>query len=126
MANASITKSLRTEPHIRKHLHQKEFIEIQKSIITLQELSQKLVSELNVTDILEEIMKTLGRALEAVWVNTWELTPDGKAAYIRQGHGRPGTEVYVEHSRKNTIKLGTAFIGRALKTKRTWSSSDMW
>jgi len=126
MAKAYITKSLRTDPLLSEHLHQKEFLEIQKCILTLQELSQKLVSELNVTDILNEIMKTLGRALSAVWVNVWELTPDGKAAYIRQGYGRPGTEVYVKHSHKKPIKLGTAFIGRALKTKRTWVSSDMW
>ena len=68
---------------------------MQNLLFTLQTLSQKLVSELDVESILNEIMKTLGQALGAVWVNIWELTPDKKAAYIRQGYGRKGTEDYI-------------------------------
>lgn len=121
-----ITKSISVHPRERKFVTQEEFLAMQNLLLTLQQLSQNLVSELNVENILTEIMKTLGEALRAVWVNIWELTPDGKAAHIRQGYGRKGTEIYVEHSRKKPIKLGTAFIGRALKTKKTWFSSDMW
>ncbi len=99
---------------------------MQNLLLTLQTLSQKLVSELNVENILTDIMKTLGEALGAVWVNIWELTPDGKKIYIKQGYGRKGTEKYITHSRAHPIPLGVAFIGRAIKTKKTWSSSDMW
>lgn len=120
------TKALGRTMRARKHIPADEFLEMQNLLFTLQELSQKLVTELNVENILNEIMKTLGTALKAVWVNIWELTADGKATFIRQGYGRPGTETYIEHSKKRPLKLGTAFIGRALKTKKTWSSSDMW
>lgn len=121
-----VTKTIKSRPQKRKFVTAKEFIQMQNLLFTLQTLSQKLVSELDVQAILNEIMKTLGQALGAVWVNIWELTSDKKAAYIRQGYGRKGTEVYIEHSRKKPLKLGTAFLGRAIKTKRTWSSSDMW
>lgn len=121
-----VTKALLSKPLKRKFVSREEFLAMQNLLFTLQTLSQKLVSELDVESILNEIMKTLGQALGAVWVNIWELTPDKKAAYIRQGYGRKGTEVYIEHSRKKPLKLGTAFLGRAIKTKKTWSSSDMW
>ncbi|MBI2640390.1 MAG: GAF domain-containing protein [Candidatus Sungbacteria bacterium] len=121
-----VTKTIRARPLERKYVPRKEFLEMQNLLFTLQALSQRLVSELNVENILTQIMKTLGEALTAVWVNIWELTPDGKAAIIKQGYGRKGTEVYIEHSREHPLKLGTAFIGRTLKTKKTWTSSDMW
>lgn len=121
-----VTKTIKSRPQKRKLFTIKEFSQMQNLLFTLQALSQKLVSEMNVEAILNEIMKTLGQALGAVWVNIWELTPDEKATYIRQGYGRKGTEIYIEHSRKKPIKIGTAFIGRAIKTKKTWSSSDMW
>lgn len=121
-----ITKTLAQKPPERKFVSRGDFVAMQNLLSTLQQLSQNLVSEVSVEKILEEIMKTLGQALKAVWVNIWELTPDGKATVIRQGVGRPGTETYIEHSQKSPLKLGVAFIGRALKTKKTWTSSDMW
>src|SRR3989344_1557679 len=124
--NPYITQTIATHPRKRKIITEEEFLVMQNLLLTLQTLSQKLVSELKVENILTDIMKTLGEALGAVWVNIWELTPDGKKTYIKQGYGRKGTEKYITHSRAHPIQLGTAFIGRAIKTKKTWSSSDMW
>ncbi|MEK7662503.1 MAG: ATP-binding protein [Patescibacteria group bacterium] len=121
-----VTKAISARPPERKFVSKEEFGEMLKLLLTLEKLSKNLVSELSVEDILTGIMKTLGEALGAVWVNIWELTPDKKGTFIRQGYGRKGTEVYIKHSREHPLKIGTAFIGRALKTKKTWSSSDMW
>lgn len=121
-----VLKTIHGRPPSRAVVPREEYLRMQNLLFTLQELSQTLVSELKEEDILNEIMKTLGKALNAAWVNIWELTPDGNAVQIKQGYGKPGTEKYIEHSRKVPLKLGTAFIGRAMKTKKTWATSDMW
>lgn len=102
-----------------------EFAAMQKLLVTLETLSKNLVTQASVDQILEGIMKTLGQSLGAIWVNLWDLTPDGKRAFIRQGYGGlPNADQYIKHSRMHTIKLGTAWIGRAIKTKRPWGTSD--
>ena len=122
---AYVTKTIRTNPAKRKLVSMEEFTAMRNLLLTLETLSQNLVTQASVDQILENIMKTLGQALGAIWVNLWDLTPDGKKTFIRQGYGGlPHAEEYVQHSREQPIRIGTAWIGRAIKTKRPWGTSD--
>lgn len=89
----------------------------------LQKVSEVLASDVDLPAILSDIAKIVGTTLGAKWVNFWELTPDKKAVSIVAHYGM--TKAYMEHSRRYPIKLGTAWIGRALQTRKAWATSDI-
>ena len=122
---AYVTRTVRARPAERRRVSMEEFAAMQNLLMTLETLSRNLVTQASVDQILEGIMKTLGQALGAIWVNLWDLTPDGKRTFIRQGYGGLAhADQYIRHSREHPINLGTAWIGRAIKTKRPWGTSD--
>ena len=116
----SLTASKPTRP---KALSIKEYQKQQRLLFALQQVSKVLTAEVNLQDILKDMATILAKSLGAKRVNFWNLTPDKKAVYIVAHHGMKPE--YMEHSRQYPIRLGTAWIGRAVKTGRAWGTSDI-
>lgn len=101
----------------------KEYQGQEELLFTLQRVSGVLTSEVDLRKILTDIATIVGAALEAKWVNFWELTPDKNAVHITAAYGMKSE--YMEHSHKQPVPLGKAWIGRAVKTGRAWGTSDI-
>lgn len=100
-----------------------QFLKQEKLLFALQEVSKVLTAEVSLQKILADMATIVAKSLGAKWVNFWDLTPDRKAVYIVAHYGmRPE---YMEHSRRYPIRLGTAWIGRAVKTGKAWGTSDI-
>lgn len=122
--DGALTKSLTVMPKILKIPGTKKERQGQEELLfALQKVSEVLTSEVDLEKILTDIATIVGSALGARWVNFWELTPDKKAVQIMAAYGMESE--YMEHSRKEPIPLGKAWIGRAVKTGRAWSTSDI-
>lgn len=91
--------------------------------LVLEKTSQYLAIEADVNVILSRIASTLGKALGAKYVNFWELTQDKKSIYITAAYGMQ--KQYLQQSRKAPIRIGTAWIGRAVKTGKAWATSNV-
>ncbi len=92
-------------------------------LAALESTSQQLAIAADVETILSNIATILGKALGAKYVNFWDFTPDRKALYIRAAYGMQ--KQYIEHSRKYPISVGSAWIGRAVKTHQAWATRDI-
>ena len=95
----------------------------QELLSSLEKVSEVLASDVDLPTILSDIAKIVGTVLGAKWVNFWELTPDKKAVSIVAHYGMKPE--YMEHSLEHPIRLGTAWIGRALETRKVWATSDI-
>ncbi|MBI2639668.1 MAG: GAF domain-containing sensor histidine kinase [Candidatus Sungbacteria bacterium] len=102
---------------------EKEHRKQQKLLVALEQVSKTLTVEVDLHKILEDMAKIIAKAVGAKWVNFWELTPDKKAVFISAHYGM--TNAYMEHSRKYPIRLGTAWIGRTVKSGKAWGTSDI-
>ncbi|HEY4525170.1 MAG TPA: ATP-binding protein [Candidatus Paceibacterota bacterium] len=100
-----------------------EFSRRAKILEALEKTSQYLAIETNVMGMLEHIAETVGRAFGAKYVNFWEHTPDKKGVSIVAAYGMQ--KEYVEHSRAHPMPLGEAWIGRAMTTGTTWSTTNI-
>ncbi len=89
----------------------------------LEKTSQELVIETDIQLILERIAETLGVSLGAKYVNFWGFSPDKKGVSITAAYGMQ--QQYIEYSRIDPLPLGTAWIGRAMKTRQAWSTSNV-
>ena len=108
---------------LKRLLAEKELLKQQKLLLALEDVSKVLTQEVDLQDILRDMAKIVAKAVKAKWVNFWELTPDKKATYITAVYGMKPE--YIEQSKRHPIKLGKAWIGRAIKTGRTWATSDI-
>lgn len=115
--------SKRIRPKIIKKERKEEHLMEHGLLFALQKISKVLTAETSLQRILEDMATTVAKALGAKWVNFWELTPDKQATHIVASYGM--TRQYMEQSRAHPIRLGTAWIGRAVKTKQAWSTSDI-
>ncbi|KKW14153.1 MAG: GAF sensor signal transduction histidine kinase [Parcubacteria group bacterium GW2011_GWA2_50_10] len=100
--------------------------EIQKQhelLYALEKVSRVLTVQVQLQKILEDMAQIVVKALGAKWVNFWELTQDKQAVHITATSGMK--QSYVEQSRQHPIRLGTAWIGRAVKTGRAWGTNDI-
>lgn len=113
-------KGAKLKPH---RLTQKDFEWHKKLLAALESTSQQLAIAADVQTILENIATILGKALGAKYVNFWDFTPDRRALFIRAAYGMQ--KQYIEHSRKYPIPVGSAWIGRAVKTHQAWATSDI-
>ena len=95
----------------------------EKLIFSLQEASRHLASETDVAGILSKMAETIGKALGAKWVNFWDFTADKQHIYIIAAYKMQ--KQYIEHVKDRPIKLGEAWIGRAMKTGKVWCTTDM-
>lgn len=95
----------------------------EKLILALEQVSKVLVVEVKIQKILEDMAEIIAKTLGAKWVNFWELTPDKKSLHISAMYGMK--QEYVEHSKKEPVRLGTAWIGRAVKTGKPWVTNDI-
>lgn len=102
---------------------EKEHRRQQKLLVALEQVSKTLAVEVDLHKILEDMAKIIAKAVGAKWVNFWELTPDKKAVFISAHYGM--TRAYAEHSRRYPIRLGNAWIGRAVKSGKAWGTSDI-
>ncbi|MBI4138248.1 MAG: GAF domain-containing protein [Candidatus Wildermuthbacteria bacterium] len=107
----------------KRVLAQKEIQKQRDLLSALEKVSGVLTVEIQLKKILEDMATIVGKALGAKWVNFWELTPDKKAAYITAAYGMKKS--YIEQSKKAPIKIGKAWIGRAIKTGKAWGTSDI-
>lgn len=89
----------------------------------LEKTSEHLAIELDVKIILERIAETIGIALGAKYVNFWGHSPDKKGVSIMAAYGMQ--KEYIEHSRKEPLPLGVAWIGRSMETGMAWSTSNV-
>ena len=117
------TKSLMEKPRGVKYIEIEREQSQQKLLSALEQVSKVLTVEVSLHKILEDIATIVAKALGAKWVNFWELTPDKKSVHIAAMYGMKPE--YVEQSREHPIRLGTAWIGRAVKTKKAWGTSDI-
>jgi len=121
--NDKYTLSLAAASYKKKKVISRDVYEKQQLITeSLQKTSQYLVVETDVKLILSKIAETFGKAIGAKYVNFWKFTPDKKGVYITAAYGMQ--KQYAVHSKEDPIELGTAWIGRAMKTGKIWSTSD--
>ena len=106
-----------------KYITPGEYQKQKKLLSVLEKTSQYLAAETNIELILKRIANTLGKTLEAKYVNFWDFTPDKKSLFILTAYGMQ--RQYIEHSRKTPIRVGTAWVGRAVQTKKPWATSDV-
>ncbi|MFH1714440.1 MAG: ATP-binding protein [Candidatus Nealsonbacteria bacterium] len=92
-------------------------------LLALERVSEVLTVEVDLHKILKDMALIVAKALGAKWVNFWELTPDKKGTFITAMYGMKPE--YVEHSKKEPIRLGKAWIGRAIKTGKAWATNDI-
>jgi len=92
-------------------------------LAALAKSSQFLAIEKRIDTILEGIAKSVGQAIQAKYVNFWNFTPDKKGVYIRAAYGMQPQ--YIEHSKKDPLPLGSAWIGRAMQTGKVWATSNV-
>jgi len=92
-------------------------------LAALAKSSQFLAIEKRIDTILEGIAKSVGEAIRAKYVNFWDFTSDKKSVYIRAAYGMQPQ--YIEHSKKDPLPLGSAWIGRAMQTGKVWATSDV-
>ena len=118
------TKFLTDKPRGVKRLHtEKEYQKQQELLLALEDVSKVLTVEVDLQKILSDMATIVAKAVGAKWVNFWELTADKKSTYIAAMHGMK--QSYVEQSREHPIKLGTAWIGRAIQSGKAWGTSDI-
>ncbi len=110
------------QPNRRQKISPEEFKRQQTLLNALGKTSQYLAAETNLELILSRIAATLGKALNAKYVNFWDFTLDKKAVFIIAAYGMQ--KAYLAHSKKVPLKLGTAWVGRCMQTGETWSTSD--
>lgn len=89
----------------------------------LQKTSQALAVETDIKTILEKIAETVSVALGAKQTNFWDFAPDEKGVYITAAYGMQ--QQYIDHSKKDPLPLGSAWVGRAMKTGQAWATSDV-
>lgn len=107
-----------------KYITPEEYKNQQKVLKALEKTSQYLAVETNITVILEKIAKTVTTALGAKQLTVWDFTPDKKGAFIIAAYGMQ--KQYIEHSRKDPLPIGGAWLGRAMATGQAWATSDIW
>ena len=118
------TKFLVAKPRgIKRLITEKEQQSQEKLLLALEEVSKVLTVEVDLHKILKDMATIVAKAVKAKWVNFWELTSDKKAAYITAMHGMKPE--YMEQSKRHPIRLGTAWIGRAIKTGKAWATNDI-
>ena len=100
-----------------------EYQKQERVLRALEKTSQYLAIGTNVTHILEQIAKTIGKALGAKYVNFWNYAENRKGVYISAAYGMQ--HQYLEHSRKSPMPLGEAWIGRAMRTGQAWATSNV-
>lgn len=118
------TKFLADKPKGIKGILAKQGQKKQHELLAaLEEISRVLTVEVDLHNILEGMATVVGKVVGAKWVNFWELTPDKKAAYITAAYGMK--QSYIDQSREHPIRLGKAWVGRAIKTGKAWGTSDI-
>ncbi|MBI1888461.1 MAG: PAS domain S-box protein [Candidatus Spechtbacteria bacterium] len=119
----SLTISLKGAKLKLHRFTQKDFAWHQKLLAALESTSRELALAADIGTILENIATILGKALGAKYVNFWDFTADRNALFIRAAYGMQ--KQYIEHSRKYPIPVGSAWIGRAVKTHQAWATRDI-
>ena len=107
----------------KKRLSPEDYKKQQEMVEALYETSGYLAVGTDIKVILSRIAETLLKALGAKYVNFWDLTSDKEALFISAAAGMQ--KQYVNHSKKNPIRVGTMFVGRAVATGEPWASSDV-
>ena len=107
----------------KKYISKSEYKRQRKLLSVLEKTSQYLAAETNLKLILSRIATTIGKALGAKYVNFWDFTPDKKGVYIIAAYGMQ--RAYITHSRIDPIPIGQAWVGRAMKTGKTWATSEI-
>src|SRR3989338_6779814 len=102
---------------------EKDYKEQRRIVQALEKTSRHLATETDIDTILKSIAETTAKALGAKYVNFWDLTPDRKRAFVMAHYGMQ--DQYMEHSQKDPIPIGMAWIGRALSTGQAWATSDV-
>ena len=92
-------------------------------LAALAKSSQFLAIEKHIDIILEGIAKSVGQAIHAKYVNFWNFTPDKKGVFIRAAYGMQ--QQYIDHSKKDPLPLGSAWVGRAMQTGKVWATSNV-
>ncbi len=100
-----------------------ELEEQRKILTTLAETSKHLTVETDIKVILERIAESVATSLGVKKVNFWEFSPDKQSCHITAAYGMKPE--YIENSRKNPIRIGEAWIGRAMQTGQAWATSDV-
>jgi len=95
----------------------------QRALQAIEKTSQYLAVETNITTILEKIAETTATTLGAKQATLWDFTPDKKGAYIIAAYGMQ--QQYIDHSRKDPLPIGGAWLGRAMATGQAWATSDI-
>jgi len=109
-------------PNVKKAPTLAEYRKEQEKLFALEEVSQVLAVEADLKSILTDIATKVGKAMGANKVNFWLPTQDKKGLYITAAYGMD--EAYMEQTKLAPIPIGTAFIGRAVKTGRPWGSGN--
>jgi len=118
------TRTLADNPRgIKRRISEKESQKQQELLLALEKVSHVLTVQVELQNILEDMAAIVAKVLGAKWVNFWELTEDKKSVHISATSGMK--QSYVDQSRKHPIRVGTAWIGRAVKTGKIWGTSDI-
>ena len=92
-------------------------------MFALEKVSHVLTVQVQLQKILEDMAAIVAKALGAKWINFWELTPDKKSVHISASSGMK--QSYIDQSKEHPIRVGTAWIGRAVKTGKIWGTNDI-
>src|SRR3989344_2758719 len=121
---AGRTRTLADNPKgIKRRVSEKESQKQQELLLALEKVSHVLTVKVELQKILEDMAAIVAKVLGAKWVNFWELTDDKKAVHISATSGMK--QSYIDQSRTHPIRVGTAWIGRAVKTGKIWGTSDI-
>ncbi|MDO8592662.1 MAG: ATP-binding protein [bacterium] len=111
------------ERQTTKYISQQKYNAQKRMLSALKKTSEALALATDAKLILEKIATALGKSLGAKYVNFWEFTPDKKGLFITAAYGMQ--RQYLVQSKKHPITLGTAWVGRAVATKKVWATSDV-
>lgn len=106
-----------------KYISREKYNAQKRMLLALEKTSEALALATDAKLILSKIATALGKSLGAKYVNFWEFTPDKKGLFIAAAYGMQ--KQYLDHSRKHPIALGTAWVGRAVATKKVWATADV-
>lgn len=107
----------------KRTLSHSDYMRQENVLKILEKTSQYLAVASDITTVLEKIAQTVVQAFGAKQATFWDFTPDRKGAFITAAYGIQ--QQYIDHSRKDPLPIGGAWLGRAMATGQAWATSDI-
>ncbi|MDO8436485.1 MAG: ATP-binding protein [bacterium] len=95
-----------------------------EELLSLHSVSQYLVSETNLEDLLTRIATHIGKYLGAKFVTFWMLEENKKFLFVKAAYGM--SQLHIKYSRgEGHLNVNEAWVGRAVRDKKPYFSEDV-